>query len=180
MMRRDGMRVNVGLAVLEKRNSWVNVAEISFETGATFRQVSAVMRQIPDIDLNIEEVEWGRRMYLAADEEEATRIWVYIMHWRYKTDDILSLIRECIPYAGWISNRDLTVETGVTLADLETAAQKMKDVEYRHEGKMTFFRKTGEDGVLEHNGVAKSSDGIIGRKGRTGMDGCLQQMHLIV
>ena len=179
-MRRDGMRVNVGLAVLGRRNTWFDVAEVSFETGATFRQVSAVMRQIPNIDLNVEEVEWGRRMYLAADEEEATRIWVYIMHWRYKTDDILALIRECIPYAGWISNRDLTFETGVSLADLETAAQKMKDVEYRHEGKMTFFRKTGEDDVLEHNGVAQSGDGIIGRKGCTGMDGSLQQVYLII
>lgn len=163
-MRRDGMRVSVGLALLDKRNTWVDASEISYETGASYRQLVAVLRNIPDIHLNIEEVEWGRRMYLEADEEETTRLWVYIMHWRYKTDDILELIRQSIPYAGWISNRDLTVETGVTLADLEAAAQMMEDVVYKKGEKETLFRRTGGDSnVLEHHGVAESGDGIAGR-----------------
>ena len=69
-MRRDGMRVNVGLVVLENCNRWIDVSEISYLTGATPRQISTVVGQMEGIKVTVERAEWGKRMLVEASPED--------------------------------------------------------------------------------------------------------------
>ena len=161
-MRRDGMRVNVGLAVLENCNRWIDVSEISYLTGATPRQISTVVGQMEHVKVTIERTEWGKRMMAEASPEEMLSAWVYVMRWRYGLDDIIETVRNFIPYAGWISNRDLTTETGVALADLIEVSKRANDIVYKPEGNITLFRRLGDDDVFEHNGAPQPGDRVTG------------------
>ena len=161
-MRRDGMRVNVGLVVLENCNRWIDVSEISYLTGATPRQISTVVGQMEGIKVTVERAEWGKRMLVEASPEDMLHAWIYVMRWRYGLPNIIDTVRNSIPYAGWISNRDLTTETGVAAADLIEVGKRADDIVYKLEGNITVFRRLGDNDVFEHNGAPQPSDRVTG------------------
>lgn len=162
-MRRDGMRVMVGLSILSHRNQWINISEISYETGASSRQISTILGQLRYMDISRESHEHDRLLYARCEEEDVARAWTHIMRWRYGHDDVLAVLHSCIPYAGWISSRDLTLETGVALADLEIASGYMGDVVYRKQGNLTLFRRVGENDVFADNGTSEPGDLVTQR-----------------
>ena len=84
------------------------------------------------------------------------------MRWRYGLPNIIDTVRNSIPYAGWISNRDLTTETGVAAADLIEVGKRADDIVYKLEGNITLFRRLGDNDVFEHNGAPQPSDRVTG------------------
>lgn len=158
-MRRDNLRAVVGSAVLDMRNRWVSISEISFLTEASARQISSILSQIPGIDMESQHAEWGRSIKLNADEKEAKRIWGHLMHWRYHKNDVYGELTELIPEAGWISIRDLAAEVHMMQSDVVKCVEWMRDdLDIKGTNKQMMCRLLGGEDVSEYQGTPDTGD----------------------
>ncbi len=140
-MRRDNLRVAIGTKLLDNRNEWLSVSELAYSTGASLRQIGSALSQIEGIDLDTDQEEWGRKVRLNADDEEAERIWVFLMNWRYHRGDIREVIIECIPYSGWISLRDLSEDTEIQQVDVARTLSYMSSISSMGTGKQIMYKR---------------------------------------
>lgn len=158
-MRRDNLRALVGETVLDVRNRWISIPEISFLTEASARQIAAIISQIPDIEVESVHAEWGRSIKLNADEAEARRIWGHLMRWRYHIDDVYGELISNIPRTGWISLRDLASSMHMMQADVCKTVEWMTDkVDSKGQKKQMMFRLIGDDDVSEYSGTPDPGD----------------------
>ena len=140
-MRRDNLRVSIGLGLLNNRNDWISVSELSYATGATARQIGAAISQMGEINVVSEHAEWGKKLMLVADDNEARRLWIFLMHWRYHTEDVCKDVYNSIPISGWISLRDLAEENHMMQPDVLQAIEYMTDVSSKGTGKQIMFKR---------------------------------------
>ncbi len=158
-MRRDNLRAIVATEILKNRNKWIGIVDISYETDASPRQISSILSQIPDVNLEFEQREWGRAVRLNADEEEAKRILTHIMYWRYHIDDVFDTLLNGIPTTGWISIHDLAAGAHMMQADVVMCIEWMRgDVQTKGTNKQMLCHRAGEYDVSEHKGAAVASD----------------------
>lgn len=176
-MRRDNLRALVGSTVLDMRNRWVSVTEISFLTEATPRQISAILSQIPGADVESGVEEWGRAVRLNADDAEAKRIWAHLMYWRYHCDDIYGTLESRIPYAGWISVRDLASEMGMLHADVARCLEWMDGIDVKGTKKQMMCHRIGDYHVSKYQGASDTGDVGSERRGRPRLDGQVQRVY---
>lgn len=163
-MRRDNLRAIVGLTVLDMRNRWVGISEISYLTEASSRQISSILSQIPDIDLEVDKNSWGKMIKLNADDAEVRRIWRYLMHWRYHIDDVFSVIEGMLPDTGWVSIRDIAAEAHIMQRDVIACLEMMPDeIQTKGAKKQMMCRRIGDHDVSEHKGAADAGDGVAER-----------------
>ncbi|DBA35574.1 TPA_asm: hypothetical protein vir335_00018 [Classicovirus victor] len=160
-MRRDNLRAMVGAAALETRNRWISVAEISYLTDASARQISAILSQIPGIQMESQHAEWGRSIMIIADDEEAKRIWGHLMKWRYHIDDVYDLLESCMPSSGWMSIRDLSSDTGMMQSDvLKCIAWMGDEVILKGSKRQMMCRRAGDNDVSECVGDSVAGDSV--------------------
>lgn len=142
-MRRDNLRVDIGLKLLESKNEWISVSELSYATGATARQIGAAVAQMNGADVRSEQAEWGKKLMLVADTDEEKRLWVFFMRWRYHVDNICDDLHGSIPYSGWISLHDLAEEHGMVQRDVIRTVSYLGDVSSKGTGKQIMFKRNG-------------------------------------
>ena len=164
-MRRDNLRAIVGSTVLDLRNRWVSIVEVTYLTEASARQISSILSQIPDIDLESQHTVWGRSIKLNADDEEARRIWRHLMHWRYHVDDVYVHLYGIIPVTGWISIRDLASEAHMIQSDVIKCLGWMgNDVQVKGANRQMMCCRIGDTDVSEHKGTAEPGDLVSERR----------------
>lgn len=157
-MRRDNLRALVGATVLDFRNSWVSIGEITYQTEASARQISSILAQIPDVDLEFQHHPWGRSIKLNADDAEARRIWAHLMRWRYHIDDVYGVLYGIIPRTGWVSIRDIASETRMMRTDVEKCIAWMDDVQVKGTNKQMMCRRLSGEDVSEYQGASEPGD----------------------
>lgn len=158
-MRRDNLRAVVGATVLDLRNRWVSIVEITYLTEASARQISSILSQIPDIDIESQHAKWGRSIKLNADDAEAKRIWGYLMHWRYHVDDVYGILLGLIPRTGWISIRDLAAEARMMQSDVVKCVEWLGDeVQVMGTKKQMMCRRISGSDVSEYQGDPDAGD----------------------
>lgn len=163
-MRRDNLRAVVGATVLDLRNRWVSISEITYLTDASARQISSILSQIPDVEIESHYNSWGRSIKLNADDEEAKRIWAHLMHWRYHVDGVYDVLLDFVPDTGWISIRDLALQAHMMQADTIKCLEWMDgEVQLKGTGKQMMCCKVNTD-VSEHNRASDAGDLVAERR----------------
>lgn len=138
----------MGLAILSIPNRWIAVSEIAYLSGATVRQMQSALAYIPNLDIRYSHDNGCRRMFLTADDEEQRRIFAHLMSWRYKNPKVMEDVVSHIPSEGWITCKDLSVQTGVHQVDIRRMLEGYPDVEIRidsESGKLYMYHRVDKE-----------------------------------
>ena len=132
------------LKAVLKREKYISVSEVAFETNLTCRQVQSLisMLALPFITYEYDQANNVNRMIIVATpEERAATLRAATIEYYNISPDMISKVHASLSSTGWMSVFDIAEDTDLYHMDVSKALTLMDDVVSKETGMGTLYRR---------------------------------------
>ena len=132
------------LKAVLKREKYISVSEVAFETNLTCRQVQSLisMLALPFITYEYDQANNVNRMVIVATpEERAATLRAATIEYYNISPDMISKVHSSLSSTGWMSVFDIAEDTDLYHMDVSKALTLMDDVVSKETGMGTLYRR---------------------------------------